>query len=285
MATERDIARLLNEIGPRDSDYVASVLGDYFCDEISETDYEAVEDMEEELEEGKEDKVTKDCDEDINPPLFDLEVAVELQVSDLDLELATPDALATLTTHSCDDMRKEDLQEEKELSKFSAHVCGCSDNCYALFSHSYIKTFRCDIQAMAKPVQENAIMSQMAATSTMGRLSTGNHRRQKEAIFYVHSSRSNARKTPNHALTYDDILWVVAFIRNYAEAHGISLPGRIPGIKSYENKKFLPCSTSKRQGFVSKHVLKQHLTCCGDATCLILKKLSLRLMCVPLVKR
>uniref|UniRef100_A0A1X7UPD0 Uncharacterized protein n=1 Tax=Amphimedon queenslandica TaxID=400682 RepID=A0A1X7UPD0_AMPQE len=49
MATERDIARLLNEeIGPRDSDYVALVLGDYFCDETSETDYEAVEDMEEE---------------------------------------------------------------------------------------------------------------------------------------------------------------------------------------------------------------------------------------------
>uniref|UniRef100_A0A1X7SEJ5 Uncharacterized protein n=1 Tax=Amphimedon queenslandica TaxID=400682 RepID=A0A1X7SEJ5_AMPQE len=36
MATERDIARLLNEeIGPLDSDYVASVLGDYFCDETS----------------------------------------------------------------------------------------------------------------------------------------------------------------------------------------------------------------------------------------------------------
>uniref|UniRef100_A0A1X7U6B0 Uncharacterized protein n=1 Tax=Amphimedon queenslandica TaxID=400682 RepID=A0A1X7U6B0_AMPQE len=112
MATERDIARLLNEeIGPRDSDYVASVLGDYFCDETSETDYEAVEDMEEEeVEEGKEEeKETKDCDEDINPPLFDPEVAVELQVSDLDLESAMPDAPATSTTHSGDDMRKEDL--------------------------------------------------------------------------------------------------------------------------------------------------------------------------------
>uniref|UniRef100_A0A1X7V7P9 Uncharacterized protein n=1 Tax=Amphimedon queenslandica TaxID=400682 RepID=A0A1X7V7P9_AMPQE len=154
MATERDIARLLNEeIGPRDSDYVASVLGDYFCDETSETDYEAVEDMEEEeVEEGKEEeKETKDCDEDINPPLFDPEVAVELQVSDLDLESAMPDAPATSTTHSGDDMRMEDLQEEEELSKFFEHGCGCSDNCYALFSHSYIKTYRCDIQAMAKP--------------------------------------------------------------------------------------------------------------------------------------
>uniref|UniRef100_A0A1X7T5H6 Uncharacterized protein n=1 Tax=Amphimedon queenslandica TaxID=400682 RepID=A0A1X7T5H6_AMPQE len=37
------------------------------------------------------------------------------------------------------------------------------------------------------------------------------------------------------------------FITNYAEVLGISLPGRIPGMKSYEHKKFLPCSTSKRQ--------------------------------------
>uniref|UniRef100_A0A1X7SG01 Uncharacterized protein n=1 Tax=Amphimedon queenslandica TaxID=400682 RepID=A0A1X7SG01_AMPQE len=200
MATERDIARLLNEeIGPRDSDYVASVLGDYFCDETSETDYEAVEDMEGEVEEGKEgENEKKDCDEDINPPLFDPEVAVELQVSDLDLESATPDVPATSTTHSCDDMRKEDLQEEEDLSKFFEHGCGCSDNCYALFSHSYIKTYRCDIQAMAKPVQEIAIMSQMAATSTMGGLSTGNHRRQKERkrqfFTFMHQGHKSSRK-------------------------------------------------------------------------------------------
>uniref|UniRef100_A0A1X7TS57 Uncharacterized protein n=1 Tax=Amphimedon queenslandica TaxID=400682 RepID=A0A1X7TS57_AMPQE len=60
----------------------------------------------------------------------------------------------------------------------------------------------------------------------------------------------NTGKTPNHALTYDDILRVLVFIRNYAEVHGISLPRRIPGTKSYEIKKFLPCSTSKRQVYL-----------------------------------
>uniref|UniRef100_A0A1X7UJP5 Uncharacterized protein n=1 Tax=Amphimedon queenslandica TaxID=400682 RepID=A0A1X7UJP5_AMPQE len=119
-----------------------------------------------------EEKETEDCDEDINPPLFDPEVAVELQVSCLDFESATPDAPATSTAHSCDNMRMEDLQEEEELSKFIEHGCGCADSCYALFSHSYIKTYRYDIQAMVKPVQDIAIMSQMAATSTMGGLST-----------------------------------------------------------------------------------------------------------------
>uniref|UniRef100_A0A1X7V730 Uncharacterized protein n=1 Tax=Amphimedon queenslandica TaxID=400682 RepID=A0A1X7V730_AMPQE len=247
MATERDIACLLNgEICPRDSDYVASVFGDFFCDETSETDYEAVQDMKEEVEEGKEEKETKDCDVDINPPLFDPEVAVELQVSDLDFESATPDAPATITTHSCDDVRKEDLQEEEELSKLFKHGCRCSDNCYALFSHSYIKTYRCDIQAMAKPVQEIAIMSQMAASSTHGGIVDWQQQeteREKEAIFHVYASRvtflklhacgksrfaeimqnyrmngliprvhRNAGKTPNHALTYHDILRVVTFI-------------------------------------------------------------------------
>uniref|UniRef100_A0A1X7U029 Uncharacterized protein n=1 Tax=Amphimedon queenslandica TaxID=400682 RepID=A0A1X7U029_AMPQE len=58
MATKRDIARLLNEV--LESDYIASVLGDYFCDETSATDYEAVEDIEEENEEGtEEEKETK----------------------------------------------------------------------------------------------------------------------------------------------------------------------------------------------------------------------------------
>uniref|UniRef100_A0A1X7TLQ2 Uncharacterized protein n=1 Tax=Amphimedon queenslandica TaxID=400682 RepID=A0A1X7TLQ2_AMPQE len=50
-------------------------------------------------------------------------------------------------------MRKEDLHEEEELSKFFEHGCGCSDNCCEPFSHFYVKTYRCDIQAMAKPVQ------------------------------------------------------------------------------------------------------------------------------------
>ena len=127
--------------------------------------------MEEEKEAEKEDS------DDINPPLFDPEVAVELQVSDLDVESVTPDAPATSTTPSCDDMRKEDLQKEEELSKFFEHGCGCSDNCYALFSHSYIKTYRCDARDCYNE----------SATSTMRGLSTDNHRGQKETqrLFYI----------------------------------------------------------------------------------------------------
>ena len=64
-----------------------------------QTECEEVEDMEEERD-NKEEK--EDSDDDINPPLFDSEESVELQVSDLDLESVTPDAPATSTTPSCD---------------------------------------------------------------------------------------------------------------------------------------------------------------------------------------
>uniref|UniRef100_A0A1X7U187 Uncharacterized protein n=1 Tax=Amphimedon queenslandica TaxID=400682 RepID=A0A1X7U187_AMPQE len=71
--------------------------------------YEDVEHMEEEEEKG-----TEACKEDNNPPLFDPVVAVELQVSNLDLESGMPDAPATSITDSCDDMMMEDLPEEEE---------------------------------------------------------------------------------------------------------------------------------------------------------------------------
>uniref|UniRef100_A0A1X7V791 Uncharacterized protein n=1 Tax=Amphimedon queenslandica TaxID=400682 RepID=A0A1X7V791_AMPQE len=103
MATERNIAHLFNEeIGLQESDYVASVPGDNFCDETSETEYKKVEDMEEVEAEEKEEDV-----DDIDPPLFDPDGAVELL--HLYLEVVTPDTPATSTTPSCDDMRKEEV--------------------------------------------------------------------------------------------------------------------------------------------------------------------------------
>uniref|UniRef100_A0A1X7VHM8 Uncharacterized protein n=1 Tax=Amphimedon queenslandica TaxID=400682 RepID=A0A1X7VHM8_AMPQE len=119
MAIERDIARLLHEeVGPRDSDCVASNFGNYFFDETSQTEYEDVEDLEEEKEAEKE---IEDCDEDVNPPLFDPEAEV-LQVSDLDCESATPDGPATLTAHSCDDMRKTYRRNKNYQSSLNMDV-------------------------------------------------------------------------------------------------------------------------------------------------------------------
>lgn len=55
----------------------------------------------------------------------------------------------------------------------------------------------------------------------------------------------NTKKAPANALTFEDISHVVSFVRNYAEDHAISLPGRIPGYKR-SDLLLLPCSTTKK---------------------------------------
>ena len=37
----------------------------------------------------------------------------------------------------------------------------------------------------------------------------------------------------------------MSFIKNFAETHGILLPGRVPGVRDYEKAKLLPSSMSK----------------------------------------
>uniref|UniRef100_A0A1X7UVP6 Uncharacterized protein n=1 Tax=Amphimedon queenslandica TaxID=400682 RepID=A0A1X7UVP6_AMPQE len=81
-------------------------------------------------------------------------------------------------------------------------------------------------------------------------------------------AHGNAGKTPNHAFTYDDILRVLVFIRKYSEVHSISLPRKIPGFKSYETKKFLPCSTSKSQVYLeyAESCEGLHVKACAETT-------------------
>ena len=55
-----------------------------------------------------------------------------------------------------------------------------------------------------------------------------------------HSSRT----APN-ALVLEDVRSIIAFILEYTEAHGILLPGRIPGYKR-DDIQLLPSSTTKR---------------------------------------
>ena len=54
------------------------------------------------------------------------------------------------------------------------------------------------------------------------------------------------RDTPRHAITHNDTEKIVSFIKNFAETHGILLPGRVPGVRDYEKAKLLPSSMSKR---------------------------------------
>ena len=55
----------------------------------------------------------------------------------------------------------------------------------------------------------------------------------------------NKRHTPRHSLTHNDTEKIVSFIKNFAETHGILLPGKVPGVRDYEKVKLLQSSMSK----------------------------------------
>ena len=56
--------------------------------------------------------------------------------------------------------------------------------------------------------------------------------------------RAGGRQLSNRLLSYEDITRVYSFLHNYAEDHGVSLPGRVPGYKRGDLK-LLPCSSTK----------------------------------------
>ena len=54
------------------------------------------------------------------------------------------------------------------------------------------------------------------------------------------------RDTHQDMLSHTMTEKIVSFIKNFAETHGILLPGRVPGVRDYEKAKLLPSSMSKR---------------------------------------
>ena len=69
----------------------------------------------------------------------------------------------------------------------------------------------------------------------------------------VHGNKNNK---PKHALTFDEIKYLVTFITNYAERHAILLPGRIPGYKR-DDVQLLPSSTTKKV-YLVQHTYRMH---------------------------
>ena len=67
--------------------------------------------------------------------------------------------------------------------------------------------------------------------------------------FYRHGMQprvhGNTKRLPKHTLTLESVEYVLRFLLNYFEQHGILLPGRVPGY-ARDDIKLLPSSTSKR---------------------------------------
>ena len=59
-------------------------------------------------------------------------------------------------------------------------------------------------------------------------------------------THGNYNRLPHNGFTTEDLKQIVSFIKNYAEAHAILLPGRIPGYKS-SDVQLLPTHTTKKE--------------------------------------
>ena len=78
----------------------------------------------------------------------------------------------------------------------------------------------------------------------------------------------NIGRKPPRALSQDELMKVISFIKNYAAVHAIVLPGRIPGLKDYERTKLLPCNTSKRQIYLeyAESCREVEIRACAETT-------------------
>ena len=68
----------------------------------------------------------------------------------------------------------------------------------------------------------------------------------------------NTKRLPHKALSFDETRKVSRFLKSYAEANAILLPGRIPGYKR-DDLQLLPSSTTKK-------VINNNLIRCFDAS-------------------
>ena len=92
----------------------------------------------------------------------------------------------------------------------------------------------------------------------------------KQIIFSVIRIHKNTHKQPHNAQSPDDVKHITSFIRNYAEEHAISLPGRIPGYKDYKFQ-LLSSSTTKHAihnsyraaALATTHKVVAYSTFCG----------------------
>ena len=80
----------------------------------------------------------------------------------------------------------------------------------------------------------------------------------KENGLTPRQKKSGGRREKN-SLCHDDIVRVVTFIKNYAEDHAISLPGRVAGQKNF-SVRLLPTNTTKNAVF---HLYKDAMTMMG----------------------
>ena len=156
--------------------------------------------------------------------------------------------------------------------------CSCRMECMSKFSFHEIHDHICSMRELSKEERDMYIMGKIKSRSTGSVSSRHDAKRQryeysfddrevcKDAFLFLHDigekylknlvkhmktngirprTHGNSGKKPNNALSFEEIKFVVQFIKRYSEDNGLPMPAAPRG-RDTEPPTFLPCSTSKR---------------------------------------
>ncbi len=157
--------------------------------------------------------------------------------------------------------------------------------CSRQFTVTYIKGKRLEFRELENRDLDMFIKGQLSATSTVETSTTSANRKVprerknnytahyhqgkvicQKMFLFIHSigskrlkniskslrndgvgprTHGNTKRLPKWTLTLNDVEYLIRFLLNYTEQHGLLLPGRVPGY-SRDDIKLLPSSVSKR---------------------------------------
>ncbi|XP_078314026.1 uncharacterized protein LOC111104843 isoform X3 [Crassostrea virginica] len=157
--------------------------------------------------------------------------------------------------------------------------CSCRMECMSKFSFHEIHDHICSMRELSKEERDMYIMGKIKSRSTGSVSSRHDAKRQryeysfddrevcKDAFLFLHDigekylknlvkhmktngirprTHGNSGKKPHNALSFEEIKFVVQFIKRYSEDNGLPMPAAPRG-RDTEPPTFLPCSTSKRE--------------------------------------
>ena len=179
----------------------------------------------------------------------------------------------------------EDRVVEEFMRKGCSCTKWSGKPCSQQFTTEHVKTLRLSFKELTRNELDLVLMGQLMATANTSDTIVDKHHRAQERkrsynkTFYHHGKvicveffkflhgiggkrlrnvsralrlggivprvHGNTRRLPKHALTMASVEYVVRFLLNYSEQHGLLLPGRVPGY-ARDDIKLLPSSKSKR---------------------------------------
>lgn len=167
-----------------------------------------------------------------------------------------------------------DVNTSMHMTHDLTYGCSCKNKCYSLFDQESLANIQLDCLELTTQELDLVITAKLQALTNNSPLTSSNkavakQRKLSQTNYYhegrpvcrdffmkihligkdrlgnllkhlksngltVRSKRSGGRKCNSRAFSHEVTSNVFSFVSNFAEQHGIKLPGRIPGYKNYD---------------------------------------------------